>query len=216
MGGALGCADVVTYEKGVTPSGPPRARVSAGAGWGRSFLAFGEEDVTVDKFVVVGSSDLFLGKYTLTLGVGGAPAGSVVGERATWELRSGFLASAALSWRVVDEGATLPFVVFNAALSALLAKALLDEQVGDYRATDFRFSATAGKSLEWVTAYLSLRVFGGPVFLTTDGETRVGGDRYHVQAALGAVFALPAGFDLFGELAPVAEESVFAGVGYRY
>ncbi|HTJ84409.1 MAG TPA: hypothetical protein VL400_21975 [Polyangiaceae bacterium] len=199
----------------MAPSGPPRARVSANVGWGRAFLAFGDEDVTFERVAVLGSSDLFLGRYTLTLGAGGVPTGSLEGKR-TYDLRAGFVGSAALSWRVFDEQPTLPYVVLTAAFSGMRARVELDDQVGQWLATDFRFSVTAGKSLDWVSPYLSLRVFGGPVFFSFDDETRVGGDRYHVQAALGAVFILPEGFDLFGELAPVAEQSLYAGIGYRY
>jgi hypothetical protein len=191
-------------------------RVSLTAGYGRSYLAFGDANVVLERLAVVGTSDLFLGKYTLTLGVGGVPTGTIHGRQDA-SLGSGTLGSAALSWRVVDPDEVTPFVVLGATLAGLVATTEGDAgEVGTWRAVDFRFGATAGKTFDWFTPYVAARVFGGPIFWTRGGETDVGGDRFHVQLALGAVAELPAGFDLFAEVAPIAEQGLFGGVGWRY
>lgn len=154
----------------------------------------------------------------LTLGVGGVPQGTLVEEgREDRELAAGALATAAISWRVLDDEELLPYVVLGVTLSGLLARTQVEDVVGAYRALDFRFGTTVGKTLGgWFSPYGAARVFGGPVFWSERGETATGSDRFHVQLAFGAVAILPAGFDLFAEGAPLGEQGVFGGVGYGY
>jgi hypothetical protein len=82
---------------------------------------------------------------------------------------------------------------------------------------DARFSLTVGRTLwQRATPYLAARAFGGPIFFRRDGEATTGTDRYHYQAALGLLVALPAGLDLSAEWAPIGERRLMGGVGVSF
>ena len=209
-------------------------RTSVSFGWARSHLFFFDgEDARLDKFAAVASSDLYFGKFTVTLGAGSIFEGRLEGRGGTREILPGYVGAAGLSWRVLEEEPSIPYLVLSASLGAagtstrmLRAAAGGDpDERGQYLGIDFRFGATLGKTFfGWLSPYVALRAFGGPIFWTVnpapDGtagaETQVGSDRYHVQGGIGSVFILPAGFDLFVEGNPGGEQGAFGGVGVRY
>lgn len=199
-------------------SAPLRGRGSVTFGWGRAHLFFFDgEDVTFDKFALLAQSDLFFGKFTVTLGAGSILQGSLDAPDGSHEVGPGWLGSAGLSWRVLEDEGALPYLVFSATAGGAGVSTRKDDTRGSYLGIDFRFGATAGKTFfGWLSPYVALRAFGGPIFWTVDGTTEVGTDKYHVQGALGSVFILPEGFDLFVEGEPGGEQGVFGGVGYRY
>lgn len=193
-------------------------RTSVTGAFTRSYLLFdGEDDATFNRWAVVAASDLFVGKFTVTLGAGALFAGRLDTPEGTWQMDQGWLAAAGLSWRVLDGAGSLPYIVLSASLGGAGASTRLDEQRGDYYGLDFRFGATLGKTFAgWFSPYASLRAFGGPIFWFVEDELRWGTDKFHFQGALGTVFILPEGFDLFVEAQPGAEMGGLAGVGWRY
>ena len=208
-----------------TPPAPPRGRLSVAAGWSRSHLSFDGEDARFDKPSIVAASDLYFGKFTITLGAGGLALGSLTADRGTYDVEAGWIAALGLSWRVLSEEDVVPYVVLSATLGVTLARTAFPgdraagavEERGSYLGTDFRFGATVGKTFfGWLSPYASARVYGGPVVWKDRGETLLGSDRYHVQGALGAVFILPENLDLFVEASPGGEQGAFGGLGWRF
>lgn len=205
---------------------PLVGRTSASFGWARSHLFFFDgEDATLDKFAAVASSDLFFGKFTVTLGAGSMFEGTLQAPGGTRRIGPGWVGAAGLSWRVIDEEETIPYLVFSATAGAAAASTRIDDERGNYIGVDFRFGATLGKTFfGWLSPYVALRAFGGPIFWTivppkadtNAAETEVGSDKYHVQGGLGSVFILPGGFDIFVEGNPGGEQGAFGGVGVRY
>lgn len=193
-------------------------RTSASFGWARSHLFFFDgEEATFDKFASVLSSDLFFGKFTVTLGAGSIIEGTLKAPGGRRHVGPGWIGAAGLSWRVLDETPEIPYLVFSATAGAAATSTRIDDERGNYIGVDFRFGATLGKTFfGWLSPYVALRAFGGPIFWTIAGETAVGNDKYHVQGALGSVFILPAGFDIFIEGNPGGEQGAFGGVGVRY
>jgi hypothetical protein len=128
----------------------------------------------------------------------------------------GWVGALGLSWRVLEDEGLAPYIVFSATVAGLGTRV---EGPGDQRASyygvDGRFGATLGKTFAGVVSpYLSLRVFGGPVILDElDADAAIGTDKYHVQPAIGLVFLLPGGIDIYADVAPVLERSILGGVG---
>lgn len=210
---------------GATPeaaAAPPRAHVSVSGGFSRAHLIFfdGTEEVRFDHGTLRTSSDLYLGRFVFSLGIGATLPGSLVTEsHGDLSTTTGVLGTAGLSWRVLDDEGALPYVVLTASLGGLstATEQLVTHARGQYLGVDFRFGGTVGKTLwGWFSPYAALRVFGGPVLWTVDDEVRVGTDRYHVQGSGGAVFLLPGSVDLFVEASPGGEQGGTAGVGMRF
>ncbi len=211
----MSCADAGDAE--TKPPAAPRGRISLAAGWSRSHLSFEGEDAYFDKPALVAASDFYAGKFTITLGAGGLTLGRLVTERATFELDTGWIGTLGLSWRVLAEDETLPYVVLSAMLGVTRADVRRGASRGSYLGLDFRFGATVGKTFfGWLSPYASARVFGGPVSFDDGTEKRIGSDRFHVQGALGAVFLLPDNVDLFVEGSPGGEQGSFGGIGWHY
>jgi hypothetical protein len=213
-GAVVSCASGPEAE---APSPSPRARLAVASGWSRSHLSFDGDDARFDKASVVATSDLYTGKFTVTLGAGGLFAGELVTDRGAYDVEPGFLGVLGLGWRVLAEEEAIPYVVLAATLGVTNARTARASDRGGYLGVDFRFGATVGKTFfGWLSPYASARVFGGPVVWSEGRESRLGTDRYHVQGALGAVFILPEGLDLFVEGSPGAEQGGFGGLGWRY
>jgi hypothetical protein len=220
---------ITCSESGEPTTERPRplvGRTSVSFGWARSHLFFFDgQDATLDKFAAVASSDLFFGKFTVTLGAGSMFEGTLQAPGGTRRIGPGWVGAAGLSWRVLDEEESIPYLVFSATAGAAATSTRIvrpevgmdaDER-GNYIGVDFRFGATLGKTFfGWLSPYVALRAFGGPIFWTVAGETRFGMDKYHVQGGLGSVFILPGGFDIFVEGNPGGEQGAFGGVGVRY
>ncbi|NUP11440.1 MAG: hypothetical protein HOW73_35795 [Polyangiaceae bacterium] len=166
---------------------------------------------------------MFVGKFTVTLAAGSLFRGSLEAPEGTHVVEPGWIGAAGLSWRVLEDEGALPYVVLSASIGAASAATKLRDERGDYVGLDFRFSATAGKTFfGWLSPYVSLRGFGGPIFWFVDDEAsddrkiRFGTDKYHFQGAVGAAFILPENLDLFVEGQPGAEQGALGGLGWRY
>lgn len=217
---------MITCDRGTdkdhaAPPPPLRGRAALTGAFSRSYLTFDGEDMTFDRGAAVASADLFFGRFDLTFGAGSLFAGKLDGDLASYDLDFGWVASAGLSWRVLDDRGSLPYVVLAISLggaSAGTARASGDgPDRGSYLGLDVRFGATVGKTFfGWFSPYASLRVFGGPIFWTLGDETKTGTDRFHFQGALGAVFLLPGHVDLFVEGQPGAEMGGLGGVGVSF
>lgn len=210
-----------TGKEASAPPPPLRARAALTGAFSRSYLTFDGDDLTFDRGAAVASADLFFGRFDLTLGAGSLFAGTLEGDSASYDLDFGWVASAGLSWRVLDDRGALPYVVL--ALSAGGASAGTERTRGEgpargsYLGLDVRFGATVGKTFfGWFSPYASVRVFGGPIFWTLGDETKLGTDRFHFQGALGAVFLLPGHVDLFVEGQPGAEMGALGGFGVSF
>lgn len=153
----------------------------------------------------------------LTLSFAG---GVVLGGRLTagadgYSLGPGWIASATVSGRVLDGRGATPFLLLSATLAAAHADAWAERSGahGRLEAYDLRGSLVVGKTFfDVLSPYAAVRAFGGPVVL----GPLLGGDRYHLQLAAGLVSSLPAGFDVFAEIAPGPERAVSAGVGRSF
>lgn len=223
-GAIVTCSGANPELPGEPPPAPPRGRASLTASFTRSHLLFdGEDDATFDRWSLVAASDLYAGRFTVTLAAGALLAGTLEAPEGTHQIAPGWLGALGLSWRVLEDEGALPYVVLSASLGAAGTPTRLADRRGDYVGLDFRFGATAGKTFfGWLSPYVTLRAFGGPIFFFVDDDAsddtrvRLGTDKYHFQAGLGAVFILPENLDLFVEGQPGAEQGAFAGLGWRY
>ncbi len=177
----------------------------------------GETSATLEQASIVATNDFFLGRFTVTLGAGALAYGSLDASGDPYDLGPGWLGSLGLSWRVLEEDASTPFIVLSTTLGGLGTRTLRETDHGSYHAIDFRFGATVGKTFDgWFSPYASAKLFGGPIFWNVNDELTVGSDQFHIQGSLGAVFVLPEAVDFFVEGSPGGEQAVFGGMGIRY
>jgi len=94
----------------------------------------------------------------------------------------------------------------------------LDDNSPDvpWRAADVRVGVTAGKTFGRARPYVVARAFGGPVSWHVAGQAITGSDSHHYQLGAGIALDLPAHFDLSVEAAPLGEQGLAAGLGYRF
>jgi hypothetical protein len=86
-----------------------------------------------------------------------------------------------------------------------------------YRALDLRLGALAGWPLfRTVSPYVVVRGFGGPVFWTYRGESRLGTDAYKYQVGAGLSLVVAGTVDVFVEGVPVGERGITAGAGISF
>ena len=213
-----------------------RVRESVSFGWSRSDLVFDEGTLAFTKTSVVAAGDFFFGdRFSLQLASGAFMTGTLGPRKPQDRLEArtlgpGWLGAISGTWTLVKDEGIVPAVVISTTVASARASlranhdaaapgAMARDAVvasGSYTGVDFRFGATVAKLLySVVSPYVSLRVFGGPVFLREAGKTQLGTDRYHVQPAFGAVFLLEHGIDVFAEGSPFFERGFVAGVGFR-
>lgn len=169
-------------------------------------------------------------RWTLSLGAGAGLPGVIVmgGERHT--IRTGWLVAASSSWRLLDGRGTLPFFALlsvtlagsggSTALESapLIAQSIsADPEPVPLYAIDARLGLIVGKTFwDVLSPYAAARLFGGPIFWRFQGDDVIGGDKRHIQLAVGLSSSLPAGFDLFAELAPFGERAATVGGGLSF
>jgi hypothetical protein len=156
-------------------------------------------------------------------GVGAGLGGVMTIGPERFRIEPGWLLTLSYSRRILDGAGRLPFLVFGVSGGASgagthqeLVPAAKAEDATLY-ALDVRVGLTLGKTF-WNTLspYVAARAFGGPVIWSYAASTVVTGDLYHVQLGLGAVTALPRGFDLFAEVVPLGERAVTVGGGKSF
>jgi hypothetical protein len=169
-------------------------------------------------------------RWTLSFAAGAGLPGVLVMDGERHEIQTGWLVAASSSWRLLDGRGTLPFF---ALLSVTLAGSggstvhanapLFTRYIGaepeavPLYAIDARVGLIVGKTFwDVLSPYAAARFFGGPIFWRFRGEDVIGGDERHIQLALGLSSSLPAGIDLFAELAPFGERAATVGGGLSF
>jgi len=158
---------------------------------------------------------------TLSFGAGAGLGGSLTARGAHHTIAPGWLATAAYARRLVDGAGSLPFVILGFSFGASGASSRLSSDPGAESALlyafDFRAGLTVGKTFfDVLSPYAAVRLFGGPVIWELDGSAALGTDVNHYQLAAGLVTALPRGFDVFVEGAPLGERSLALGCGFSF
>ena len=158
---------------------------------------------------------------TLSFGAGAGLGGSLTERGAHHAIGPGWLATGSYARRLVDGAGSLPFVLLGFSFGASGATTRLssapDAESAPLYAFDFRAGITVGKTFYNVLSpYAAVRLFGGPVIWKLDGDLALGTDVNHYQLAAGLVTALPRGFDVFVEGAPLGERALALGGGYSF
>ena len=200
-----------------------RFRIGASSGAARAALLFnGTHHAAIARTAVSASFDYQLsGTTTLSFGAGAGTGGSLTVSGIHYAIRPGWLATGSYARRLVDGEGSLPFVILGLSFGASGASTAVSvsgfESTAPLYAFDFRAGLTVGKTfLDVLSAYAAARVFGGPVVWKLAGAAALGTDVNHYQLAAGLVTALPRGFDVFLEGAPLGERSVTVGGGYSF
>jgi hypothetical protein len=203
--------------------------------FGADLTFISSEDALLERRAVSASFERRMSEtWTLSLGAGAALPGFIEmgGERHA--IGAGWLVAISSSWRLLDGRGRVPFFVLMSltlagsgvgtertrpaagSTLAALPPGGVDAEASMY-AVDARLGLIAGKTLwDTLTPYAAVRLFGGPVFWRYRGEDVVGGDKRHVQLALGLSSTLPGGVDLFAEIAPFGERAANVGGGVAF
>jgi len=136
------------------------------------------------------------------------------GHGVTHDVDSGGVVAVGGEYRALVGDGGVPFVDLSLTLGWSWAKTLTsgDPVKTDYSAFDARFGGRAG----WLIGtqlfpYSAVRIFGGPVKWTLDGDDVTGSDIHHYQIALGASYQLgPVG--IYAEWAGLGEKALSAGL----
>ena len=148
---------------------------------------------------------------------GGILGGTIEVAGVKHTISPGPLLGAAASWRLVDPATAPVFVLFGASLSVSTAQTSAGLERARLTAGDLRGSLIAGKTFfSALSPYAVVRAFGGPVFWKIQGKAVSAGDRYHYHAGLGLSLAIPAGVDVFAEVAPLGEKRGTLGLGVTF
>jgi hypothetical protein len=154
-------------------------------------------------------------------GAGAGIGGLIVAGDKRYKINPGWMVTATWSRRLVDGTGKKPFLLIGLALGASGASTRRElsasMETASLYALDLRVAVTVGKTF-WNTLspYASVRAFGGPVFWSHDGSNVLGGDTRHYQVAIGTAMALPRGFDLFVDGAPLGERALALGAGKSF
>jgi hypothetical protein len=154
-------------------------------------------------------------------GAGAGVGGLIVSRDARYKVTPGWLVTGTWSRRLADGTGKKPFLLIGVAFGASGAttrrELAMTEESASLYALDIRAALTVGKTF-WSTLspYASVRAFGGPVFWSHAGKSIVGSDTHHYQVALGMAMALPRGFDLFVDGAPLGERALAIGAGKSF
>jgi hypothetical protein len=199
----------------------PRAfRVGVDGGGARTTIRFtnGPEAGLQQASVVARLEWMVRPRVALFVGAGSVVAGTVRADGADHTLEPGWLATAGVAWLALSETARRPFLSASAMLGYLAAHTRLDDNSPDvpWRAADVRVGITVGKTFRFARPYVAARAFGGPVSWHVGGQSMTGTDSHHYQLGAGIALDLPAYFDLSVEAAPLGEQGLAAGLGYRF
>jgi hypothetical protein len=195
-----------------------RAALGYGASW--TDLVFGDvPEAAVERHAALVTGEFQISRrHTLQVSTGGVLGGSLeLGER-RFDIETGWVGAVAFAWRLLDGEGYAPFLLSSFSFSASSART--QEESGGASAhlvaIDLRGGLTAGKTFWGVLSpYVSLRVFGGPVLWTYDGEDIGGSDKYHYQPAVGAVVTMGP-VDLYAEWAFLGERALAGGAGVSF
>jgi hypothetical protein len=189
-----------------------------GQSWSDLHFEDGTEPV-MNQHTAVGSVGYFFPNgWSLVLSGGAVFGGTVRGDGHDLGFGPGFLVSARVGWRFLDQDGAVPFMI--ASLTASFTRSAIDHGARSsdvVMASDFRLGLTAGYTLfDVLQVHVSPRVFGGPIFIPGLGGTVRGRDRYFVQIGLGGALLLPAGLTLFVDGSPAGERSLAGGLAISF
>lgn len=143
------------------------------------------------------------------------------GER--HDILPGWLGALTSSWRLMDGEGSKPFMLVSVTLAGSGARTREagrpsdDATTAQLLAFDARAGLTVGKTFSGVISpYAGVRLFGGPILWRFRGEDLGGTDQHHYQLAIGMSSSLPAGIDLFAEIAPLGERAAAVGGGVTF
>ncbi len=133
-------------------------------------------------------------------------------------IRPGGLLTLGIEYSLLTENKYLPYVDFSMYLSASLthSKHPVTNKEQVYQASDLRFGSRASwlyKNI--IIPSVFVRLFGGPVNWTLNGEKVVGSDIHHYQTGLGLAINLNP-IVLFTEWAALGEKNLSAGLSYSF
>lgn len=192
------------------------------AGYGVSWtdLVFGDvPDAATERHAALVTSEFQISRrHTLQISAGGVLGGSLELDGRRFSIDTGWVGAVAFAWRLLEGEGYAPFLLSSLSFSASSARTEDDASgaAAHLTALDLRGGLTAGKTFWGVLSpYASLRVFGGPVFWSYDGEDIGGSDKYHYQPAVGAVVTLGP-VDLYGEWAFLGERALAGGAGVSF
>jgi len=153
------------------------------------------------------------GDLSFGVRVGAVLGGHVQNRGQRYAIGPGVVVALALDWRVLS--APIDPLTLTLGLQLGVSHTTLTAQGASdpWTATDLRASVTASRTFfDRLTPYLSLRLFGGPVFW----RGAIGSDTTHVQLALGFAVELVPGWSLHIEGAAIAERGVFGGLAVAF
>jgi hypothetical protein len=187
----------------------------------------GAQTAYVERRALSASLDLQIGEAnTISIGGGAGLGGLLRVGGVRHEISPGWLVTAAYSRRLLDGRGAAPFLLLGVSLggSGASTRAELPIAIAPTQpsttplfAFDLRAGLTVGKTFfRAMSPYASARVFGGPVIWSTPQATMTGSDQRHFQLAVGLMTALPRGFDLYVEAAPLGERALTIGGGARF
>lgn len=202
-----------------------RFRVGASFGVFGSSLSFADgPSVDIERRAVTASFEYRISPDMTVGGGAGAGLGGLfrIGDQ-RHDVLPGWIVTATWSRRLLEGRGRAPFLLIGLALGASGASTRRETTGTTFAPTeslyalDMRVAVTVGKTF-WnvLSPYASARAFGGPVFWSYRNESVIGGDKYHFQIALGMAMALPRGFDLFVDGAPLGERAITLGAGKTF
>jgi len=195
-------------------------RVGAAYGFTSTRIFFGDLTLPETRQIAMGSIAYRPTRtWTIEAGLGGLIGGELQHGSEHHGFRPGLVASAAGSWRALEASGLRPFVLFTGQLSYVDTRTQMTgaSKTFAYRALDLRLGALVGWSLfHSVSPYLLARTFGGPIFWTYGGESRLGTDAYKYQFGAGLSFLVAETLDVFVEGVPLGERGVTAGAGVSF
>jgi hypothetical protein len=186
----------------------------------RTEIAFDDRDTEIEQVSLVATAGYHWGpRWGLSGSVGAILGGSTDVMSAgsdSGDVGAGILASVSGSWLARYEGDRAPFLLLTASIGVSTTTAVADDGES-HRLTsgDGRLGVMAGKTFfesQWLVAFATARLFGGPVVWHLAGDTTTGGDTHHYTVGGGLMLRLPKRLTVFIEGMPLGEQSASAGV----
>jgi hypothetical protein len=177
----------------------------------RSYLQFEDDTKPVleQQTAVASFGYFFASGWSVGLSGGVVFGGTLEGDGHDLTFGPGWLVSARVAWRFLDQEGPVPFMIGSLTASFSMS--------GKVWGTDVRLGLTVGYTLfDVLQVYISPRFFGGPVFIDRNGERTRGSDRFFFQVGLGTALLLPAGFTLFFDGSPGPEQTLTGGLAFSF
>lgn len=179
----------------------------------------GDQDFYVTEQSVAASFGRRFGDVlSLRLVAGAVIDGELERPGEHYDVRPGFFVAANVAHRWFGETGYDWFFVTSLTIGISFAGTTSPAGVKEaLTAQDNRIALLLGHSFEkkW-NPYLAVRVFGGPVKWTINGQDVTGSDRHHYAIGFGGSYSLGHGVDVMAEGAFFGERSLAAGAGLSF